>query len=126
MAVPSVKIMNVYDQTPSSLRVKWEDVEAATGYMLLYRPVTEPLLAKEVEALTPTPSSLLTKKHRKCRVERVKSPFTQYRHLCAQHFHPAPPRCLTASRWNMRNGFLDRKWTWDQNGPHRPAGNGKH
>lgn len=48
VAVPSVKVMNVYDETSSSLRVKWEDVEEATGYMLLYRPVSDPQLLKEV------------------------------------------------------------------------------
>lgn len=43
--------MNVYDETSSSMWVTWGSVEDATGYMLLYRPINEPQLEKEVDLL---------------------------------------------------------------------------
>lgn len=44
--VPSVESLDVYDLTSTSMRVKWDRVTAATGYILLYRPVSEPQLEK--------------------------------------------------------------------------------
>lgn len=55
-----VENLDVYDLTSSSMRVKWDGVTAATGYILLYRPVSEPLLEKEVDlrlAHSPTKAS---------------------------------------------------------------------
>lgn len=46
--LPSVKVMNVYDETSSSMWVTWGSVEGATGYVLLYRPINERQLEKEV------------------------------------------------------------------------------
>lgn len=46
--VPSVDTLDVYDLTSDSMRVKWDGVTAATGYILLYRPVSEPQLETEV------------------------------------------------------------------------------
>ncbi|XP_027134918.1 collagen alpha-1(XII) chain isoform X7 [Larimichthys crocea] len=42
--------MKVYDETSTTMRVKWEEAAGATGYMLLYQPTnsTEPRLPKEV------------------------------------------------------------------------------
>ncbi|XP_029705380.1 collagen alpha-1(XII) chain isoform X1 [Takifugu rubripes] len=48
LPLPSVKVMNVYDETSSSMWVTWGSVEGATGYVLLYRPINEPQLEKEV------------------------------------------------------------------------------
>lgn len=50
--VPSVESLDVYDPTSNSMRVKWDGVAAATGYILLYRPVSEPQLEKEVDLPT--------------------------------------------------------------------------
>lgn len=43
--------MKVYDETSTTMRVKWEEAAGATGYMLLYQPTnsTEPRLPKEVK-----------------------------------------------------------------------------
>lgn len=56
MSVPSVplsavKTMNVYDETATTMRVRWEEADGATGYMLLYKAVnaSEPQLEKEVK-----------------------------------------------------------------------------
>lgn len=47
--VPSVEHMYVYEQTSSSMRVKWDSVKAATGYSVLFRPINEPQLENEVD-----------------------------------------------------------------------------
>lgn len=47
--LPSVKVMDVYDETSSSMWVTWGSVEGATGYVMLYRPINEPQLEKEVD-----------------------------------------------------------------------------
>lgn len=51
VSLPAVKDMKVYDETSSTMRVKWEEVDGATGYMLLYKSInaTEPQLEKEVK-----------------------------------------------------------------------------
>lgn len=50
VALPAVKDMNVYDETSGTMRVRWEEADGATGYMLLYKSInaTEPQLEKEV------------------------------------------------------------------------------
>ncbi|XP_070782388.1 collagen alpha-1(XII) chain [Enoplosus armatus] len=50
LPLSAVKSMNVYDETSSTMRVRWEEAAGATGYMLLYKPInaTEPQLEKEV------------------------------------------------------------------------------
>lgn len=53
--VPAVETMEVYDETQDSMWVKWDNVEGATGYMLLYRPISDPQLEKEVHALCAPP-----------------------------------------------------------------------
>lgn len=47
--VPSVESLDVYNLTSRSMKVKWDGVTAATGYILLYRPAGEPQLEKEVD-----------------------------------------------------------------------------
>ncbi|XP_055362274.1 collagen alpha-1(XII) chain isoform X3 [Betta splendens] len=46
----AVENMNVYDEGVTTMRVRWEEVEGATGYLLLYRSVnaSEPQEEKEV------------------------------------------------------------------------------
>ncbi|XP_040920044.1 collagen alpha-1(XII) chain isoform X3 [Toxotes jaculatrix] len=50
LPLSAVKDMIVYDETTSTMRVRWEEAEGATGYMLLYRPInaTGPQQDKEV------------------------------------------------------------------------------
>nr|XP_057921467.1 collagen alpha-1(XII) chain isoform X1 [Doryrhamphus excisus] len=50
LPLPSVTSMNVYDETMSTMRVRWERVGGASGYIVLYRSInaTEPQLDKEV------------------------------------------------------------------------------
>uniref|UniRef100_A0A8C4IEH4 Collagen alpha-1(XII) chain n=1 Tax=Dicentrarchus labrax TaxID=13489 RepID=A0A8C4IEH4_DICLA len=45
-----VKNMNVYDETSTTMRVRWEEADGATGYMLLYKSInaTEPQLENEM------------------------------------------------------------------------------
>uniref|UniRef100_A0A665VIL6 Collagen alpha-1(XII) chain n=1 Tax=Echeneis naucrates TaxID=173247 RepID=A0A665VIL6_ECHNA len=50
LPLSAVKNMDVYDETSTTMRVKWEEAAGATGYMLLYKAInaTEPQLEKEV------------------------------------------------------------------------------
>ncbi|XP_076612407.1 collagen alpha-1(XII) chain isoform X2 [Chaetodon auriga] len=50
LPLSSAKNMNVYDETSSTMRVRWEEADGATGYMLLYKSInaTEPQVEKEV------------------------------------------------------------------------------
>ncbi|GAA6231691.1 collagen alpha-1(XII) chain-like isoform X1 [Lates japonicus] len=50
LPLSAVKNMNVYDETATTMRVRWEEADGATGYMLLYKAVnaSEPQLEKEV------------------------------------------------------------------------------
>ncbi len=45
--------MNIYDEQTTTLRVRWVEVEGATGYMLLYSAInaTQPSLEQEVRDL---------------------------------------------------------------------------
>lgn len=47
----AVKNMKVYDETSSTMWVRWEEADGATGYMLLYKSInaTEPQLENEVK-----------------------------------------------------------------------------
>ncbi|XP_035534688.1 collagen alpha-1(XII) chain isoform X2 [Morone saxatilis] len=50
LPLAAVKSMNVYDETSTTMRVRWEEADGATGYMLLYKSInaTEPQLENEV------------------------------------------------------------------------------
>lgn len=50
VTIPSVRNLNAYDITSTTMRVRWEPVNGATGYLLLYEPVnaTIPTTEKEV------------------------------------------------------------------------------
>lgn len=51
VALPGVKDIKVYDKTPTTMKVTWDEVGGATGYLLLYQAVnaTEPEPEKEVK-----------------------------------------------------------------------------
>ncbi|XP_013922004.1 PREDICTED: collagen alpha-1(XII) chain-like, partial [Thamnophis sirtalis] len=49
LAIPSVRSLNAYDVTSRTMRVRWEPVKGATGYMLLYEPVNATIPATEKE-----------------------------------------------------------------------------
>ncbi|XP_075940078.1 collagen alpha-1(XII) chain [Anarhichas minor] len=50
LRLSAVTNMNVYDETSSTMRVRWDQAGGATGYMLLYKSInaTEPQLENEV------------------------------------------------------------------------------
>ncbi|XP_061561152.1 collagen alpha-1(XII) chain isoform X5 [Phycodurus eques] len=50
LPLPAVTSMNVYDETMSTMRVRWQPVGGASGYIVLYQSIngTEPQLDKEV------------------------------------------------------------------------------
>ncbi|XP_076129262.1 collagen alpha-1(XII) chain isoform X2 [Alosa pseudoharengus] len=50
LPLPAVKSMTVYDETLTTMRVRWEMVSGASGYMLLYSALnaTQPTTEKEV------------------------------------------------------------------------------
>ncbi|XP_057679033.1 collagen alpha-1(XII) chain isoform X2 [Corythoichthys intestinalis] len=50
LPLPAVTSVNVYDETMSTMRVRWQPVDGASGYVLLYRSIngTEPQTDKEV------------------------------------------------------------------------------
>ncbi|XP_031437444.1 collagen alpha-1(XII) chain isoform X2 [Clupea harengus] len=50
LPLPAVKTMTVYDETLTTMRVRWEVVSGASGYMLLYSALnaTQPTTEKEV------------------------------------------------------------------------------
>ncbi|XP_039980832.1 collagen alpha-1(XII) chain isoform X2 [Xiphias gladius] len=50
LPLSAVKNMIVYDETKSTMKVRWDEADGATGYLLLYKSInaTEPQLEKEV------------------------------------------------------------------------------
>ncbi len=40
VALPTVSDLEVYDVTDNSMRARWRDVEGASGYMILYAPLS--------------------------------------------------------------------------------------
>uniref|UniRef100_A0A668AMZ2 Collagen alpha-1(XII) chain n=1 Tax=Myripristis murdjan TaxID=586833 RepID=A0A668AMZ2_9TELE len=50
LPLSAVRRMNIYDEQATTMRVKWEEAEGATGYMLLYSAInaTEPSLEQEM------------------------------------------------------------------------------
>uniref|UniRef100_A0A668A865 Collagen alpha-1(XII) chain n=1 Tax=Myripristis murdjan TaxID=586833 RepID=A0A668A865_9TELE len=53
LPLSAVRRMNIYDEQATTMRVKWEEAEGATGYMLLYSAInaTEPSLEQEVRVV---------------------------------------------------------------------------
>ncbi|XP_067844647.1 collagen alpha-1(XII) chain [Heptranchias perlo] len=51
LSIPSVRKLNVYDVTPTTMNVRWEPTSGASGYMLLYAPVnaSAPSMEKELK-----------------------------------------------------------------------------
>lgn len=43
-------MMDIYDEQTTTMRVRWEEVEGAAGYMLLYSAInaTQPTVEQEV------------------------------------------------------------------------------
>lgn len=49
VAIPSIRNLNAYDIGPTSMRVRWEPLDGATGYVLMYEPVNATIPATEKE-----------------------------------------------------------------------------
>ncbi|KAJ7341667.1 hypothetical protein JRQ81_006106, partial [Phrynocephalus forsythii] len=49
LAIPSVRNLNAYDITSTTMRVRWQPVSGASGYLLLYEPVNATIPATEKE-----------------------------------------------------------------------------
>uniref|UniRef100_A0A8C7K2X2 Collagen alpha-1(XII) chain n=1 Tax=Oncorhynchus kisutch TaxID=8019 RepID=A0A8C7K2X2_ONCKI len=56
LPLSAVRKMTIYEERPTTMRVKWEEAVGATGYMLLYSAInaTEPSVDKEVRRLEDT------------------------------------------------------------------------
>ncbi|XP_061563452.1 collagen alpha-1(XII) chain-like [Cololabis saira] len=63
LPLPAARNLQVYDETMSSLRVRWEAAAGASGYMLLYKSVnaSEPQLEQEVRVPGDVTSTQLLK-----------------------------------------------------------------
>lgn len=50
MPLSAVRRMNIYDEQMTTMRVRWEAAQGATGYMLLYSALnaTQPTVEQEV------------------------------------------------------------------------------
>lgn len=49
MALPTVNNLELFDITHSTMRVRWKAVAGASGYMILYAPLTEEDASDEKE-----------------------------------------------------------------------------
>lgn len=50
LTVPAVRNMNIYKERSTTMNVRWDAAEGATGYLIRYRALnsTEPSVEKEV------------------------------------------------------------------------------
>ncbi|XP_054652752.1 collagen alpha-1(XII) chain isoform X3 [Dunckerocampus dactyliophorus] len=63
LPLPAVRRMDVYDEQMSTMRVRWEPVRSATGYMLLYSAInaTQPTVEEEIRVGSDTTDVQLVK-----------------------------------------------------------------
>lgn len=56
MPLSAVRRMDIYEEQTTTMRVRWEKAEGATGYMLLYSAInaTQPTLEQEVRVIVRT------------------------------------------------------------------------